>query len=732
MDEMSKIDIQKVVKQLCTDVGNKKKKDLVSLTFDEFLELASAEPERVFRNIFQLFHDAVRHYVKEEKDEHPGPESIGFVPVNCDDLLVNGVDNPFFAGRLFANRFLKSVDSLRNGARQNKINILVGPHGCGKSTFLNNLLKKFEVYVNSELGRCYEIFWQINKETVNPNSRGTIEVSCPSHCHPITVIPKEEREDFLEKILKNSEIRYLISSDKQYEWVFEDKLCTVCQSLFDALFEKFGDIEKVFSMIKIKSYKFNRRLGQGISVFNPGDMQPKDNVLFNTKLQKQIEKFFSDSQLVRYVFSRFARTNNGIYVLADIKSHNIGRLVELHNIISEGVHRVGGDIEEGVNSIFFALANPGDEDNVKEKVTNFESFRDRIFYTEMPYLLDVETEVRMYKSIFGDQISFRFLPRILDNFARIVISTRMKEKSKALSVWIKDLGKYKNYCDKAGRLLRMEIAGGNIPKWISKEDKDAFKKSLRKKLIDELDKEGQNGFSGRESIQLLGEMLAHFKQEKIIDMNDLIEFFGKKIGERKKKIPFGFQDNLLTWYDNIILDEIEVALFDFNEDRIDKDIKQYMFAVNCDLDTKHYCPYTNEEIKVTEDFLRSVESRFFQGKIDDKARVDFRNEIMKIYTSDTYSQEISVQGKDITETDLYKNLYETYTLNLKENVLAPLYENDNFRRAILDFFEKDKFKTYDKRIRKDVTRVIKKLCEEFNYTEQGAKDICIYAIENAL
>jgi len=68
---------------------------------------------------------------------------------------------------------------------------------------------------------------------------------------------------------------------------------------------------------------------------------------------------------------------------------------------------------------------------------------------------------------------------------------------------------------------------------------------------------------------------------------------------------------------------------------------------------------------------------------------------------------------------------------LKEKVLDPFLENENFRRAIKDYDAED-FKTYDKRIRDDVTYLIQNLCEKNHYTELGAKEVCIYVIDSDL
>ncbi len=64
-------------------------------------------------------------------------------------------------------------------------------------------------------------------------------------------------------------------------------------------------------------------------------------------------------------------------------------------------------------------------------------------------------------------------------------------------------------------------------------------------------------------------------------------------------------------------------------------------------------------------------------------------------------------------------------------MLDPFLDNDNFRRAIKDYNLPD-FKTYDKRIRVDVRYLIRNLQRKFGYTEQGAREVCIYVIDNDL
>ncbi|MEE8481668.1 MAG: serine protein kinase PrkA, partial [Desulfobacterales bacterium] len=228
--------------------------------FEEFLKVITARPTIAIRNVFQVFHDMVKTCVGEGIDEyHDDPESINFVSYDFSRLLVEGADHPFFADRLFANRFINHIEALRRGAQQNKIYIFDGPPGCGKSTFLNNLLRKFEEYTNTEDGSRFETVWRLDRKLFGgftehetmpfieklsqlmdnyvqnrdelsdnqnfPHSTRTqnkffkeqnypyltedyIEVPCPSHDHPILMVPKNYRRQFLDDLFKNDEFKW--------------------------------------------------------------------------------------------------------------------------------------------------------------------------------------------------------------------------------------------------------------------------------------------------------------------------------------------------------------------------------------------------------------------------------------------------------------------------------------------------------------------------------------------
>lgn len=732
------------------------------IPFDEFLTVFNDKPKMVVRNIFHLFHDMIKSFMKEGADEYPDdPESIHYAYYDCRQLFIEGTDHPFFADRLFANRLVDLVEALMRGAQQNKIYIFTGPHGSGKSTFLNNLLMKLEKYANLEENARYEVIWRLSRqqmatfanhevnsfldklttlldeyeldqgqilEAKNSLFAGEyVEISCPSHDNPLLIIPKQYRRQFLEDLLEKNPFKGKLFTKKQYQWLFKNNSCTVCSSIYQALLSRVKSPAEVFRMVYARPFRFNRRLGEGISVFTPGDKPIEHFVMTNEMLQGRINALLRDSNAVKYLFSGYAKTNNGIYALMDIKSHNVERLIELHNIVSEGVHKVE-DIEENVDSLFLAVMNPED----KKDAQLFQSFSDRIEYIKISYVLDLNTEVEIYRNVFGMHVEEAFLPRVLHNFARVIISSRLNLKSEAMQEWIGDPGTYSLYCDENLQLLKMEIYTGFIPPWLSEEDRKKLTAKMRRKIITESETEGDWGFSGRDSIKIFNEFYSTYaRKDKLINMADLNAFCTQVYPEIAGSVPAGFLDSLLRMYDYTVLQEVKASLYYYNEEQIAREIKDYIFAVSFEPGTVVTNRFTGEKLEIGEQFFEAIEYRLLGEGADREKRLEFRRTTQKEYTAATLSQEIMAEGKEITGTRLFGELHERYIHNLKEKALDPFLENENFRRAIKDF-EREAFKTYDKRIRSDVTFLVGNLCSKFRYTKYGAKEVCFYVIDNDL
>lgn len=305
----------------------------------------------------------------------------------------------------------------------------------------------------------------------------------------------------------------------------------------------------------------------------------------------------------------------------------------------------------------------------------------------------------------------------------------MNNESPTIKDWIKNPSDYKNYCDPELMLLKMEIYTGNIPEWLKEKDIQQFKSGIRKKVIREGENEGLTGFSGRESINVFNEFFSMYvKNKKIITMDMVYRFFSQE--QYKKIISKEFLSSLVNSYDYTILQQVKHSLYSYNKKQIAANIQNYIFAVNFEVGAVEKCKYTGQIIEITESFFKNIEDILLGTNLTVKYRSEFRKEILKKYVS-IAATEMKIHKKRITSTELYKELHDKYVRKLKNNALDPFLENANFRNAIREYNTKE-FISHDKKIKKDVTFLMKNLIKKYKYTESGAKEVCIYLIDKGL
>ncbi|MBM2814957.1 MAG: putative serine protein kinase, PrkA [Ignavibacteria bacterium] len=748
------------------------------INFNDFLFMASQNPEFVFRDIFQLFYDMFNHYVETPKDDWEGsPEYIGFIGYDFFKMFESDCDEPFFSDRLFSNRLMNLVRDFRKSTQNKNIFLFEGPPGSGKSTFLNILLQKLEDYAITDAGATYKTYWRLDidylggftglekyinlfageKSKKSADSQTStkktptltypdkhLEFSCPNHDHPILLIPKSFRQQFLDELIEDVNFKHRLFTERQFEWVLKDVPCSICSSLYKYLLDRFGDPLKIYDMIFARKNFYKRQFGEGISVFNPGDPVHNEPIV-NQNLQALLNDLLSKNN-IRFSYSYLAKTNNGVLALMDIKEHNVERLKDYHGIISDGIHKVELT-EERIKTLFLGLVNPED----KVHYETVKSFQDRIVTVLIPYILDYNTEVKVYKAKFGQDIESNFLPGVLNNFARIIISSRMEKDSPHFKKWIEKPEKYSKYLDKNMLLLKMEIYSGNIPEWVTEEDIKRFDKNLRKEIITAADKEGAKGFSGRQSLSIFGKFLNLYSNKftsgesnnhengdskKMITMQMVKTFYEQQLDSSQRKIMEaevqpGFISSLVDMYNYDVLQEVKESIYYYNDKQISSDIINYLFAINFEPGETKKCEDTGDIIEISEDFFKNFEALFLGTTSTTFERKNFRNDMHQEYITNTLSREIRIDGKKIQETEQFKQLFEKYTRNLKENALVPYIDNDNFRRAIQEYFSPS-FHAYEERIKRDVNLLINNLKSKFTYTAEGAVQVSLYVLDHNL
>ncbi len=739
--------IENLLKNMHDDLTDYSK---VPFSFNDFIFQLSRQPQVILRDVFQLFSDAVKYYVKVIPNKEKNDELLKF---DTSKLFEENCETPFFADLLFSKRFMQVAQAMSVGVQTNRIYIFEGPPGSGKSTFLNNLLNKIQEYTQLPEGVMLKTVWHLDIEKIGnsknnfwnriediANSTNNIQlldlistqkksaftekfvnISCPYNDHPILQIPKDIRKKFLDTVIQDKEFKEKLFTEQQYSWVFKEEACHICSSIYDSLYDTLSSPAEILQMINAKIFAYSRKFGYGISIFNPGDDLCRSE-FENPNMQNMLHNIFNNDK-IQYIFSPMAYTNNGVYAIMDMKEKNIQRFKNLHSIISDGVNKVNVR-EERIRTMFLSVINPEDTKHFSE----IQSFKDRIITVKIPYVLDYNVSLKIYRQKFGN-IDKYFLPEVFESFARIIISTRLEKKNETLKKLLSNLADYP-FLDENLFLLKMEIYSGNIPMWLLDKDKSTISDKMLDLVAAEAKNEGLFGISGRQELSLINQFLAFYTENReFITINDVIVFFKEEISkEQWVNIPEKFPDYLVDYYDFLILQQVKECIYFYNREQITKDISNYLYAVNFDIGNEIICPYTTDKIIVNDDYFKNFEA-IYLGTVSGVAnRVEFRKKQQKEYVTQTLSQEIKVQGLEIDKTTQFKNLFIDYTTNLKQNALAPYIANDNFRRALLDYNKKD-FEKYDKRLKSDIIRLIKNLKKRYGYTNKTAIYSILYILD---
>lgn len=435
------------------------------------------------------------------------------------------------------------------GEESRQVLYLVGPVGSGKSSIMESLKRALE-----QSPEIYAL------------------KGCPMREEPLHLIPKHLRPRFEELLEVN----------------IEGDLCPVCR--YRLIHEYNGEYEN-FPVI---STGFSVRSRKGIAVVPPVDPNNQDaSVLVGSVDISKMDLYPEDDPRVLSLNGAFNAGNRGLVEFIEIFKNDVEYL---HTILTatqeKSIPSPGKGSMIYFDGIILAHSNEAEWNKFKSDHTN-EAILDRIVKIEVPYCLELDQEVKIYKKILKkSNYKAHIAPHSIEVASMFAILSRLNESSKM------------------DMISKMKIYNGE-----EIVQKDATQKIDIKELKEEAGREGFKGISTRFIMKAIDNALSESEYD-CINPIVLLETLVKAVrssesGEEEKKKLLGYlQDVIKKEYHRILEKEVTRAFIHGYREQAETLFNNYLdhaeaFVNKVKLKDRN----TGEELEPDEAFLESIEGQ---------------------------------------------------------------------------------------------------------------------------
>ena len=435
------------------------------MSFSDYLDLVSADPELHTRDSARYLNDAIHSFGYTELDR---PYSrlrryhIFDVPFD------QGVDA--VAGQEEAQSKLVGLigDFVREG-RANRLILLNGPNGSAKTSIINCLQRGLEAYSSTPQGALYSFSWlfpskrsegggigfgqgrsqsAVSSFSELSSSELDARIANELNDHPLLLLPREARLKFLKKCFKE-----LFSSDPEQQrgvdthssqteddlnqrveskirslprYIYEGDLSPQSAAIFEALLKSHqGDISEVYKHIQVERYHVSRRYRRGVTTVDPqlrvdahARQVTADRSMASLPTALQHLNLFEP-------MGHLVEGNRGIIEYNDLLKRPVEAFKYLLSTTESGAVRLD-QLTIYIDAIMIGSCNVETLQAFME-MPDFASFKGRIELVKVPYLRDVVREAEVYQSVVSS-LNKRILvtPDVTDWLATWAVMTRLE------------------------------------------------------------------------------------------------------------------------------------------------------------------------------------------------------------------------------------------------------------------------------------------------------------------
>ena len=424
------------------------------LSFDDYLEEVATQPQLHTRDSAHYLYDAINSFGYSEQEKPYGTLKRYHI---FDAPFDQGIDA--VAGQEEAQEAIVGLlsDFVREG-RSNRLILLNGPNGSAKTSMIACLQRGLEFYSKSAEGALYTFSWLFptkqsessgigfgQSRTLNAvqsyselnSSSIESKVSNELKDHPLLLLPKSDRIEFLRTIFKQELVEQGLETDALEKaldqkikalpkYISEGALSPQSSAIFEALLKSYqGDIQEVLKHIQVERFTVSRKYRRGASTVDPQlrvDAQARqvtaDRSLATLPAALQHLNLFEP-------MGQLVEGNRGIIEYNDLLKRPVEAFKYLLSTTESGAVRLD-QLTIYVDAVMIGSCNVETLQAFIE-MPDFASFKGRIELVRVPYLRDVDCEQKIYETTISNLQKRIFVtPDVGYHLAKWAVMTRLE------------------------------------------------------------------------------------------------------------------------------------------------------------------------------------------------------------------------------------------------------------------------------------------------------------------
>jgi len=373
----------------------------------EFLEEVREAPYPLLRSSAQYVRDMIEFFGAESV-EIMGAETVRH---KLFDGVPGDPEHQRVVGQEFAiDAMYRAIRNFTTGQAR-KLVLMHGPNGSSKTTIADMLFKGLEHYSRAPEGVMYCFSWVFPRAEVEGDSLGfghrsgadeedtyafiepqELASTLPSDLktNPVFLTPREDREPFLRDICGGE-------PDFPYEHILRGNMGTKSRTVYEALLTAHkGDWRKVMRYIRVERLTISRRYRRGAITIEPQQ----------ANVDADSRQVTADMNLVNLppalhnlrlfeVGGDLVDANRGVLEYSDFLKRPLELNKYLLTTTEKATVRMPGALAY-LDLVMIGSANEKHLDAFKSD-PNFTSFMGRMELITVPYLLEYEKEVQIYR-----------------------------------------------------------------------------------------------------------------------------------------------------------------------------------------------------------------------------------------------------------------------------------------------------------------------------------------------